>query len=374
MSTIGTGLVGSYSKGELMAAPEAMQEVYTALTVLNGKDIYAEVKGAQFLTPFTREVFGGNGYVETHKELIVNGRKGGDGDYRNTVKRKEKAYKRTYFTEATTIGDVDFSMRMIEDAKKKGLNLSDLVAPKMESIARWYTRRYLAYSPYISLFEVPTDGGDFWSENGMVLNTVVPEYYVEPGKSTTRNHWMAIKESVGVSGDDILEGRNKLSEYVDVYPSDVVIYASNTTLGKVFSIYNEPANKDEFFRTGEPMWSVGGCRFIENDMIPEDFLLFVNANAEWLLTKNMEENAAFRGMDAYKENAAIKIDDEEDLVGMKFKIHPESWSMDGRTDALIMDINAERYNVNREMQADGFTAILNYVASLEARIDYTLRR
>ena len=374
MSIIGVGGLGATTAGELMYAPEAIQEVYTALTVLNGKDIYAAVRGSQFLDPFTRQLFGGNGFVEEHKELVVNGRKGGDVDYRNTIKRKEKSNTRTFNTEATTLGDVDFTMKMLDTATEKGIPVADLIRPQMESIAKWYTQRYLAYSPYIALLTEPTNAFSFWSEFGMVRNTVVPEYYLKPGKSTTRQHWMAVEKDTGVAAEDISAGIQRLAEYVDTMEDDVFIYASGTTLAKVFTVYNDPISADTFWRTGEPYQEVAGAKFIKNDMIPTDFLLFVNGGSDFLLTRNQSQNPSYRGMGTYKENAVIKFDDEIDLVGTKFKVHAENWYMEGSTDALIMDINKARYNASRIMQADGFTAIETYVTSLEARIDDTYRR
>lgn len=376
MSIIGTGGLGTTTVGELVYAPEAIQEVYSALTVLNGKDIYASVRGAQFLDPFTREIFGGNGFTESHKELIVNGRKGGDGDYRNTVKRKEKVNTRTYLTEATTLGDVDFTNKMIDEAREKNLSLTDLIRPQMESIAKWYTQRYLAYSPYIALLALPTDGGNFWTEFGMCRNTVVPSYYMKPGKSTTRQHWMTIEKTTGVEATDIMAGIQTLAEYVDTMEDDVVIYGSGTTLSKVYTIYNDPINKDIFWRTGEPVAEVGGAKFIKNDMLPTDFLLFVNGGSDFLLTKNQSANPDFRGLGTYREEGVIKFEDEADLVGTKFKVHAESYNMDGRTDALIMDIKGGtgRFHATRVMQSAGITAVSDYVTALEARIDDTYRR
>jgi len=374
MSIIGVGGLGATTAGELMYAPEAIQEVYTALTVLNGKDIYASVRGSQFLDPFTRQIFGGNGYVEEHKSLVVNGRKGGDGDYRNTIKRKEKSNTRTFGAESTTLGDVDFTMKMLETAVKKGIPVADLIRPQMESIAKWYTQRYLAFSPYIALLDVPTDGYSFWNEFGMVRNTVVPESYVKPGKSTTRQHWMAIEANTGVSAPDIMAGIQRLAEYVDTMEDDVFIYASGTTLAKVFTVYNDPISKDIFWRTGEPYQEVGGAKFIKNDMIPTDFLLFVNGGADFLLTRNQSQNPDFRGLKTYKETGVIKFEDEYDLVGTKFKVEEESWVMEGTTDALIMDINKTRFNSDRIMQPGGFAEIETYINSLEARIDDTYRR
>ncbi len=371
---IGAGQLGAATTGELMTAPEALQEVYSALTAMNGKDVYATVRGAQFLEPFTRQLFQGNGYTEKHKELIVNGRKGGDGDYRNTIKRKEKVNTRTYTTEATTLGDVDFTMNMLEEAMENQLDLTSLIRPQMESIAKWYTQRYLVYSPYIALLHVPADAHGFWADFGMVRNTVVPESYLKPGKSTTRQHWMAIEKATGVEATDISAGIERLTEYVDTLDDDVVIYGAGTTLSKMYTLYDSPVNVDTFWRTGEPINEVEGVKFIKNDMLPTDFLLFVNGGADHLLTRNQSKNPAFRGLGAFKEETAIKFEDEMDLVGTKFKVFPENWFLDGKTDCLIMDINKTRFNSDRIMQAGGFTAIETYVESLEARIDDTYRR
>lgn len=372
---VGAGLGGSTVNGELMTAPDAIQEVYSALEAMNGKEIFEMVRGSQFLEPFTREVYGGNGYTEKHKEIEVYGRKGGDKDYRNTINKKEVVKTKTYNTDATTVGDVDFTQAMVERAQRTpGVALSDLVEPKMMAIARWYVTRYLPYSPYISLLDKPTDGGDFWNENGMLLNTVVPERYLKPGRDTTRNHWMSVAQSTGVEAEDISAAIERLTDYVDTFEGDVVIYGSTNTLAKMQSIYNEPANKDTFWRTGEPMTVIREAKFIANDLLPKDFLLFVNGGADFLLTKNMEPLPEFRGMATFREDGRKLYEDEADLIGSKFKVYPEAWYMDGRTDAVIMDINESRWNADREMQAGGFTAIDTYRDSLLARIDDTYRR
>jgi len=222
---------------------------------------------------------------------------------------------------------------------------------------------------------VPTNAFTFWgTEYGMLRNTVVPEYYLKPGKSTTRQHWMAIEKSTGIEATDIMAGIQRLAEYVDTMEGDVIVYGSGTTLAQVYTVYNDAMKQDEFWRTGEPMDIIGGVNFIKNDMLPTDFLLFVNGGADFLLTKNQSSNPDFRGVGTYKENGVIKFEDEMDLVGTKFKVHAEKWYMDGMTDALIMDINPARNNASNIMQTAGFTAIDTYVASLEARIDDTLRR
>ena len=374
MSIIGAGSVGATVAGELINAPDAIQEVYSALEVLNGKDVYASVRGADFLNPFTRQIFGGNGYSEAHKELMVNGRKGGDGDFRNTIKRKAIVNTRTFNTEATTLGDVDFTNKLIDDAEERNVSLSDLIKPQMESIAKWYTQRYLVYSPYIALLTVPADAHTFWGANGMVRNTVVPEYYLEAGVSTTRQHWMTIAANTGVAATDISAGIERLAEYVDVLDDDIVIYGSGTTLSQVYTVYNDTINKDIFWRTGEPIAEIQGAKFIKNDMLPKDFLLFVNGGAEFLLTKNQSANENFRGLGTYKEEGIMKFEDERDLVGTKFKVHAESYNMDGKTDALIMDIKKTRFHATQVMQTAGFNAVASYVASLENRIDDTYRR
>lgn len=374
MSFIGAGTIGSGVAGELMTAPEAIQEVYGALTVLNGKDVFSRIRGSEFLEPFTRNVFGGNGYTEKKREMMVYGRKGGDGDYRNTIKRKPKAYTKQYNIEDTTVGDVDFTNNMIEEAMKNNQPLSNLVQPIMEGIAQWYLTRYLPYSPYISLLEIPESGGNFHAQNGMLLDVEVPDYYLKPGQSTTRNHWMTIANSSGVEAEDINAGIERLAGYIDTMESDVVIYGSSTTLAQLYTIYNEPANQDIFWRTGEPMTTIGAAQFIKNDMLPKDFLLFVNGGTDHLLTRNQESDPNFRGLRRYMEQGVVKFEDEMDLIGNKFKVGAEGWFMDGRSDALLMDINKNRSNSDRIMQEAGFTAVQSFADSLETRIDDTLRR
>ena len=76
-----------------------------------------------------------------------------------------------------------------------------------------------------------------------------------------------------------------LSEYVDVSDSNIIALASRSTLFKLKNTLAFEGNIDVFSRTGTPTETICGVQFVINDYIPKNKILFLNGDADHIVSK-----------------------------------------------------------------------------------------
>lgn len=306
------------------ASPEVIK-IVTSLESMNNPNIIGKLKGMDFLSKFTRTIEGVQGHSEAFKanEAYVSD----DGSFQDGLAYQESYGHWTFTRRGYTVKDKDFTHKMLVDADERGISVESLVNDRVKTIMDLYMNKYLPNVSYETLFTLPTlSGGDYYSEpKGFLKGQTVPDFMLKPGVDATvaRNHYRCIASNSGITMDDIEFAVEYMTEYMDIADSNIIALG---TRGALFQLRNALAwegNKDIFDRTGQPATDFAGVRFIINDYVPRNMLLFVDGSAPELITRLISPKPEYRGMAIVNEKGFAKLENVNDMVGSMFKIQPE---------------------------------------------------
>lgn len=364
-----TTITGSNGIGTFLEGMN--QDVITivqGIQSMNDPRALAQIKGMNFLDTYIREVEGVAGHTEGFKEYKVYA--SDIGSYSDAISYKESYETWSFNRRGYALKDRDFTHEMIQEAYETGKSTAKLVDDRMMAISRMYLNQYLPNVAYETLFIVPEVGGRYYDEPTGFLRDVeidpsMLKVYAQ-GK-TLRNHYMQTENTQtggGVSYEDIDHVVRYLSEYKDISDGNIIAIANGRTIFKLKSVFQYADNKDTFARTGQLFQEIVGVKFISNDFMPTDMILFLSGDVDSIITKLISPKADLRGVAMIKESGFQKLENISDLVGSQFKIMPEGYHLTGRHYGIFLNINPATGNANREMQTDGFNMLRGHASQL----------
>lgn len=326
----GSNSLGTYF--DLGKADKELIKVVKSIETLNTPELVNRLAGMDFLSSFIRNVEGLQGHTEgfeEHKVLVTD-----DGSYQDGLNYDETYRTWTFYRKGYTVKDMDFSMGIINHAAETGQSLSSIVAKRMKAIGELYTLHYLPKVAYETLFTEPRNKygsytDDFGFLDGTLVDAGMMKPYGQAAENLRRYHWKGQMEDVLTVGD-FEKVVDYMSEYMDVSDSSIVALGTRATLSKLRNVINADVNLDIWDRTGQPAEEINGVRFIKNDFMPKNILLFVSGDASELITKLVSPNPAFRGIALTKVEAFTNFEELENLAGTFFKIMPEGYHLTGR--------------------------------------------
>lgn len=336
-------ITGSNSLGtffDLGKAETSLIKVVGAIETLNDPALMSKLAGMDFLNTFIRNIQGYQGHTEgfeEHKVYVTD-----DGSYQDALNYDSKYRTWTFYRKGYVVKDIDFSMGVINDAAEKGIELSSIITKRMSDIAKLYTQQYLPKVAYETLFYEPKHKhGSYTDDFGFLDGTLVDASMMKPfgqhAENLRRYHWRGLVGDT-VSHVDFEKVVDYMSEYMDVSDSSIVALGTRATLAKLRSVLNADVNLDIWDRTGQPAQEINGVRFVKNDFMPKDVLLFVSGDAPELITRLISPNPAFRGVALARVDAFTNFEKLQNLAGSFFKIMPEGYHLTGRHFGLYLHL------------------------------------
>jgi hypothetical protein len=368
-----TSITGQYNIGNVprQVDPRAIQ-IFEEVTFGNDPSSYGEIAGLRMLEPMIDEkpMVEGDRIETKYMSLYFT------DDAVGTISPTFNEYKRYFEVQRKgwMIKDYDFSIEAMENAIEKKTDLFAMAREKTAIASDLYRKNYIPSNQYTALITgsslratVPASGTgqNYEYQFGALRGETVSNLKATKGGSGVRNHWRAIELSTGLTADDINFCKSYIKDYKDYSNRGVVVMANGDTLWEAQNVYSDSMNVDEFIVDGMPASRIAGVTFIENEYIPDDFMLFMDVDMSKIMVKAVSPNPALRGLSIIHENGWESLNSPDQLNGSKLKINRESYSLIGRHKILWLDINATRYNANREMQAGAFVALESYVATLK---------
>lgn len=339
-------ITGSVSAGKFLEnADEKVIQIVASIEMMNDTTNVPALKGMDFLSSFIKETEGVQGHLEGVREYKVWAVE--DGSYQDADTENESYKVWRFGRKGYTIKDRDFDYKLIRQAREEGKDPFHLLTRSLEAITDLYLNKYLPNMAYSTLFELPNARAksDYYGEpKGFLMETPVREDMLKPRarkpENLVRNHYRKIAGE-HVELEDIQAAVAYLTEYRDINGGNIVGLANDFTKFKLINTLAYDANKDIFGRTGQPADLIAGVKFISNDFIPDDVIIFVYGSAKELITKLISPDSTMRGMAIYKESGFQKLENITDLVGSKFVIQPEGYHLTGRHYALFLDISGD---------------------------------
>jgi len=366
-------ITGSQSLGAFMPNLDSSMMDQNVITIvgtietLNDSQYVKELQGAQFLTPFIREVEGIQGHTEGWKEYEVYA--SDNGSFADAETYEEKYFTWSFYRKSYVVKDHDFSLELLKKAYEEGRNLDRLVSDRMRAISNMYAKEYLPKVAYEVLFHVPAAGGKYTDNFGFLRDVEVSEHMLLPGRDTNRNHFFGVATAGAPSVEDIAAVTECLADYKDVSDAQIVALGSRRTLAMLKTTLEWEGSRDIFARTNQPTDEIAGVSFIKNDYMPYGFLLFIAGDAPHLITKLVSPKPELRGIALVKENGTFdKLQTIYDLTNTRFEIQAEGYHLTGRHYGAFLDIlNASPAGTpGGEMDAAGYTALENHAQVLKS--------
>lgn len=367
-----TFINGSANAGKFLEkADDNVLTITSGLDAVNSPEATKKVKGLDALKPFIRVLNGLNGHTEVVKSWNVWGIE--DGDQSDAPTTNETYESWFYTRKGLKIKDFDFSSKLIEDAYEAGKPLAPLVQERVKGISQWYLQKYLPNSIYLPLMVVPT-GADAASyraaPKGFLNGTPVPQELLKPGiTNLTRQHYLGVDNATaGCTFEDIENVVEMMSEYIDISDSNIIGMATRATLSKLKSTLAYTGNQDIFARSGVPVETIAGVQFMINDMIPKNKILFLNGDANDIITKLESPKADMRGLAIQKTEGFRSMESISDFVGSFYRVMPEGAFVTGRHQGCWLDIGHDSQSgaVGGEMAEAGKAEIINHGKVLKA--------
>lgn len=341
-------ITGTVSAGHFLGQADSnIIKIIGSIEDMNDPSIVLQLKGMDFLTPFTREFEGLQGATEAVSSYRVWAVE--DGSYQDADTYNETHEMWRYKRRAWVIKDKDFSSKMLRQIREEGKEgqLTKVVNERVAAISDLYINGYLPNIAYSTLLELPNavaKTGYYAEPMGFLMDTPVQDTMLKPAKrraeNLIRNHYRSIAGQ-HVELEDIQATVSYMTEYRDTNGSNIVGLANDFTKFKLINTLAYDANKDVFARTGQPVDVIAGVKFISNDYIPDDMILFINGDAKELITKLISPNPTMRGMAIVKDNGFEKLETVYDIRNSYFKIMPEGYHLTGRHYGIFLDISGD---------------------------------
>lgn len=339
-------ITGSNDLGSFLNnADENVTSIVAVLDAINSEEALPQLKGMDFLKPFITQIEGVEGHTEGERDYQVFA--SDDGSYSDANTYKESYTKWRFTRRGYVVKDKDFTKEMVREADELNKDLSVIVNTRMKAISDMYLNRFIPNISYEPLFIVPEEGGEYTSKpEGFLRNVKVNPMKLKLGSQQeeylVRNHYRAIKNpTTGVEADDIEDILEFLSEYRDITDTNIIGIGSRRSLYKLRSCLKWEGNMDVFNRTGLPAYPICGVLFIVNDFMPKDWLLFLDGQADKLITQLVSPKVKYRGIAIEKEKGFEKVETIQDMMGSFFRIQPTGYHLTGRHKGCFLYIGEE---------------------------------
>lgn len=229
----------------------------------------------------------------------------------------------------------------------------------MDIVISTYVNKTYPAIFYKSLFKVPTAGGEYNQNFGLLRNVAVDGIMLANVDSTAtagsknsviRNHYRAIAKpstvagQLGVTPDDIDNVKRYLLNYTDNEGKEIVAVTSSVIINTLAKFYSYEPTKDYFLENGIPSVKINGIHFVEADVVvPEDFIFFAVydpvVEQGHLLTKVINPFPEFQGvrLDIEGANFAWESINEFNFKEVKFVVGDIDVHLTGRYRGLWLD-------------------------------------
>lgn len=305
-----------------------------------------------------------------------------DAEYVDPEEYKETYAKWDFKRKGFSIKNGSYDRKTFKNAIENGDNIDELVADRTASLISKYEKNVIPNALFEEVLRVPTSGGTFYEKFGAVRDTTVspnklisydPTATAGTLESNVRNNWRAIAENSGLSLEDIKFVKEYMGNVEGIDEENLLVFGGSNAISEAGALFDvNMKTREEIVLDGTPTglqaWTVEGLSMISTKSLPKNILMFVNPDARNIVTQLISDKPEFQGL--YMETARDGekfIANGESLMGSKLIIGEFGNHMVGRLDVLFLDIDATRFNADREMQAGGFEAVTKKAKSLRGK-------
>lgn len=311
-----------------------VDKVLSKISELNSKEAYKESTEMEFLEPFMRTIQSIIGHDRGRKEYTLYYKES------NEIRKNKERWE--FGKNSHVFKDLEISKRIVEGRWCDSM---------LETISDLYLRKYLPHVSYKELFTVSdysnkraynhTSNGFLRGENiersALKYNTAKSE----------RNHYRTIEDpECGLQFSDLSDIVEYLSEYNEVSDAMIVAVVNKISMFKISSVLSAPKQTEMFYRTGQEAIVIGGVYFILNELIPDNWALFLDGAADHIITKLESPQERRKGLSWRSDNLFSEVKDFKDLDGSKLVSDGVGYHLTGRHSGCFLYMGSKKVSTS----------------------------
>jgi len=358
---------------------QAIEEIMVALDSANATEITSRRKDLALMGQMVKTREGVAGTYDLYESY--EGYFSDDSDGYDPEEYKVEYEKFDFTRKAYNVKNGSYDSKTYQDFEERGVNVDNEIQKKTVDLLATYNNIYKPNIIFDALMTVPADGSgvaySFGTNFGAIRNYSIKERKMtnydssataQALNSKVRNNWRAIADESGISLNDVDFVKEYMGDIEGIDEDGLIVFGKSSALSKFQNLFSDFSPvQEEIIVGGIPSgvqgFTINGFTLVSvKTPFPKDMLLFVNPNAEELITKLVSRLPEYQGVAIeFPRDEECFLKDSQGFRGAKILIQSEGYHMTGILDALWMDIEESSNNASadRLMQSAGFTKVAN---------------